>query len=781
MRMVASHKTLPTPRKQSPQKTNPLTEGVIKTLEQEFTKKNFSYVEKQCVELISQNPQAFFLYNILGLAQLEQGQYQSALDNFNHTLQFTSGNVNIYQNIANAALQLGDTTQAAEAYKKIIEITPKNVKALISLAVIYFNQERYQAGLEVCFEAFSIEPTNPSISKVLSETLKRLGDDKLAQLVLGKVIEKNENSPSLHYCMGEFLKSDKQFGNAIKSFEKATTLQPDYYQAHLSLGHIYYLNCEFQNSLDTYVNAIEAGTDSFFALSKFSQVLKKCHILNNLEQYQNYIIDCLDHPDIDGLLVSDHASRLVIEQLKKLKLSHLLSYDGLQYISKDKLVISLFQRTIVTNPDLEYIFSRIRHTIIELYVNGHFSDIEQSEIIDLSKALAMQSFLNEYIWFISDQEKVLISELRENFINKIDNSTDVPLVDIVILSMYEPLHRDEKISSWIKKVPDETINKGEIFYKKLFLEPILEKEISLNIKQYTSIDDDVSRAVQTQYEENPYPRWDSVTRVTPENYTAKILAEVYPNTPRLDSNVKNPEILIAGCGTGRQPIYTALECISPNILAVDLSKASLSYAIRKANELSIKNIEFGHADILKLEELGRTFDLVESCGVLHHMEEPEKGLKVLLNILRPRGFLKLGLYSEIARKHVVDIKEQLDSNNAQMTTEEIRSLRKLIEKDNPEIHQKLCGIRDYFASSTFRDLILHVQEHRFTIPQLKRIINENNLEFMGFVLLNPATKKEYLENYPDDQNCINLDNWHEFEKNNPNTFLSMYQFWCQKL
>ena len=36
-------------------------------------------------------------------------------------------------------------------------------------------------------------------------------------------------------------------------------------------------------------------------------------------------------------------------------------------------------------------------------------------------------------------------------------------------------------------------------------------------------------------------------------------------------------------------------------------------------------------------------------GVLHHLDDPEQGLNILLDMLEPNGFLKLGLYSELAR------------------------------------------------------------------------------------------------------------------------------------
>ena len=55
-------------------------------------------------------------------------------------------------------------------------------------------------------------------------------------------------------------------------------------------------------------------------------------------------------------------------------------------------------------------------------------------------------------------------------------------------------------------------------------------------------------------------------------------------------------------------------------------------------------------DILEVTLLETKFDIIESSGVLHHMNDPSQGLKALVGVLKNNGFLKLGLYSELARK-----------------------------------------------------------------------------------------------------------------------------------
>ena len=77
-------------------------------------------------------------------------------------------------------------------------------------------------------------------------------------------------------------------------------------------------------------------------------------------------------------------------------------------------------------------------------------------------------------------------------------------------------------------------------------------------------------------------------------------------------------------------------------MAVDLSTSSLSYAKRKTEELNIQNINYMQADILDLGKLDRQFDIVESVGVLHHMNEPIVGWKKLKDCLKPGGLMKIG-------------------------------------------------------------------------------------------------------------------------------------------
>jgi SAM-dependent methyltransferase len=202
----------------------------------------------------------------------------------------------------------------------------------------------------------------------------------------------------------------------------------------------------------------------------------------------------------------------------------------------------------------------------------------------------------------------------------------------------------------------------------------------------------------------------------------------------------------------------------------------LAYAKRKTQALKIANIDYGHADLLKLGVLGRSFDVIEAGGVLHHMDDPFAGWRVLLDLLRPGGFMYLGLYSELGRQHIVAARTLIEQRGYQRTPDAIRRFRDdLAAGSFPEVG-RLWGSPDFFNMSGCRDLCFHVQEHRLTIPQLKAFIDEHRLTFLGFVI-DPKKQREVEERFPDEND---LNRWHRYETEHANTFSGQYHFWMQK-
>ena len=245
------------------------------------------------------------------------------------------------------------------------------------------------------------------------------------------------------------------------------------------------------------------------------------------------------------------------------------------------------------------------------------------------------------------------------------------------------------------------------------------------------------------------------------------------------TQVERPEILIAGCGTGQHSIGTAKRFKDSKVLAIDLSLSSLAYAKRKTEELGIENIKYMQADILDLMELNKQFDLIESVGVLHHMENPMAGWKVLTNCLKPGGLMNIGLYSEVGRQDIVKVRHEIRKLPANPSFQEMRRFRRTLIESDKSHHKSIKNITDFYSLSTLKDLLFHVQEHRFTIPKIQDCLQELGLKFCGFDDNKIVSQFRLTKTKADD--LYDLKKWQEYEVANPEVFVGMYQFWCQKM
>jgi len=311
-------------------------------------------------------------------------------------------------------------------------------------------------------------------------------------------------------------------------------------------------------------------------------------------------------------------------------------------------------------------------------------------------------------------------------------------------------------------------------------EPLDERRIAAALPALTPVEDRVSKDVQRQYEENPYPRWRQVNLREPLPLGV-LMARRFPFLARAEIDwPQRPRVLVAGAGTGREPIMNAHEIEGSAVLALDLSRPSLAFGVRMARKLGLGNVEFACADILELGTLGREFDVICSSGVLHHLGDPIAGWRVLAGLLAEGGVMSIGLYSELARRHVVAARDFVARGGYAPTIDGIRRCRSDIMALAPEaLARGVMNTADFYAVSPCRDLIFHVQEHRFTVPRIAEAVDDLGLRFLGFET-KASVLARYRKAFPEDETLTDLGNWHRLETEDPAVFRNMYQFWVMK-
>jgi 2-polyprenyl-3-methyl-5-hydroxy-6-metoxy-1,4-benzoquinol methylase len=394
------------------------------------------------------------------------------------------------------------------------------------------------------------------------------------------------------------------------------------------------------------------------------------------------------------------------------------------------------------------------------------------DLLQLGCALARQCFINEYVFAIGIDEQAKVTSLKERLNQALASGSDVPAFWLVAIACYAPLHELAD--------PQALLHDGwpapvAALLTQQVREVFAEWQQRDTITRLTPITDDTSRKVREQYEENPYPRWVVAPAGAGPHSLEQHLRQKFPRTP-IRAPGGGAEILIAGCGSGQNSIAVARNIAASRVLAVDLSLASLSYALRKTRELGLVNVEYAQADILALGSLGRSFDLVDASGVLHHLADPMAGWRILHSLVRPNGFMRIGLYSELARRAVTAAQRLAAERGYRAMPDDIRRLRQEL-MDTPL--RTVAKFHDFFSMSECRDLLFHVQEHRHTIAEIQSFVRAERLNFIGFEI-DGARQQAYRAAFPQDRSMTNLDHWRTFEAEHPDTFAGMYQFWLQR-
>jgi len=319
----------------------------------------------------------------------------------------------------------------------------------------------------------------------------------------------------------------------------------------------------------------------------------------------------------------------------------------------------------------------------------------------------------------------------------------------------------------------------------LFLRQVhhIDYELSLrgSIPSIDLITEGTSVAVKDQYEDNPYPRWVNIGILQKSMTISEIINLTGIRVLSHGSDSSNQSnVLVAGCGTGQHSIEAAVRYANSNITAIDLSLSSLSFALRQTRELNIENINYLHGDILDLTSWENMFDVIETTGVLHHMSDPMLGWRILKRCLKPKGLMRVGLYSGLARAGLSEVREKMGELERPITNQKIYDYRNKVLDNAGVEFENLARYPDFFSTSELRDLLFHVQEHTFTLIEIKNMLNELDLVFCGFETVDEKTKEAVSAGGGDSESLFSLDAWHNFEQLNPHYFSGMYTFWVQR-
>jgi tetratricopeptide (TPR) repeat protein/2-polyprenyl-3-methyl-5-hydroxy-6-metoxy-1,4-benzoquinol methylase len=721
----------------------------------------------------------------------QSGRLDEAAEQYGRAVALKPDYVEAHLNLGNLLLRLGRLAEATVSYQKVAALKPDFAETHYNLGNVFAMQGKIDEAV-ACFErSIAIKPlaeAHNNLGIALANDPARaeqaMAHYRQALAINPQFVEAENNIANLHAARGEYEK-------AAELLDKIVKAHPDHPNAHENLARV----------------LIAAGK-AVAAIPILTQALK----LREVPSVKSLFVTCLrqvrsasDHPALRDLTVralteswgdpADLAdfvqslikagpetgpaiARAAASWPQRLTAPQLFGGVDADRIFDDRLLSAWLELARVTDLEIERFLTLARSVLLQR-ANDAASDAATAQELRFWASLAQQCFTNDFVFASTADEDAAAAQLRDTIAAALDGMkpvSDLQLLAAAAFARLETLGRAERLL-------DSTWSDAErAVLTRQLVEPQQERELAASLPRLTPVNDETSRQVQAQYEHNPYPRW---IKAAPPPVAMSAQARQYSffdtmRHPYGESDGAGIEALIAGCGTGRHVVDIAQRYPKARILAVDLSLASLGYAARKTRELGLTNVEFAQADILELGSLGRTFDVIEASGVLHHMRDPFAGWRVLLSLLKPQAYMQVGLYSELARQQVVAARRFIAERGYGSGADDIRRARQdLIAAATDPLLKEVIGLGDFYTVSDCRDLLFHVQENRLTLPQIGAFLPEAGLRFLGFDL-DLQARSRYAAQFPNDQAMTNLEQWHLFETQNPRTFIGMYQFWVQR-
>ena len=735
--------------------------------------------------------------HLLGVAVTQSGKPERGAELIQRALRVDADNPFFLNNLAAALQQSGRLDEAERALRRAVRRRPTPAESFLHLGNVLRDRGMGREAMDHYRQALEIKEDYPDAHYNIACLHLGHGDlDEAAEGFRTALKGKPDHTRALNN-LGATLAQMGDLEGAEQAYRRVLEIDPGSEGASTNLGRVLSDRGDAMGAFDVLWRAIQWDPDrqaSWLAFTRLFARLEFSRVADE-EQLRNILLACLLRDGLDHQKLATAAKRILERHTPFRELldmvragtdaafeEELASGRAFKVLS-ERVIRLLLERVVVPDLDFERLLTVVRRFLLRLAGREDGSGHWIFQHPGLVYTLARQCHLNGYVFSESQEEMSLVQRLADELGERGGGLWSGPhrQIRIGILACYVPLLDWDRVLDVVELATAHPDPEFVSVLVQQIEEPLYEQQLREQIPVFGELQGEVSSRVQVQYEEHPYPRWTSLDRVEPKS-VKQVMQNLFPGFP-LDGLAVDgsPKILVAGCGTGCDPLGVHFRFRDAEILGVDLSLSSLAYALRKSRELGVENLALMQGDILALDGWTEPFDMVEANGVLHHMENPVVGWRILTHLLKPGGLMRIGLYSEIARRQVVEARQLIARQGYEATDDDIRRCRRelaVLFGDREE--RGIIDWRDFYSIQECRDLLFHVQEHRFTLPQIAEIIRDLGLEFVGFELPSSNVRQNFRARFPDPRAERSLDAWHHYEVEHPDTFVGMYQFWLVK-
>ena len=247
--------------------------------------------------------------------------------------------------------------------------------------------------------------------------------------------------------------------------------------------------------------------------------------------------------------------------------------------------------------------------------------------------------------------------------------------------------------------------------------------------------DDITQAIREQYEHYPYPSGPPMQRVATD---ARLLLSLGQKS-RPDA-LQPIRVLDAGCGRGVGLLGCATLQPDVEFTGIDINRVALQELQEQIKARGLSNVRVQEINLMTLEGLDVPeggYDVIYSSGVLHHLSDPDEGLRQLRSVLAPHGVISMMVYATYGRQplyRLINAAKLLNNSDASFS-ERIAPTRELAKyctetvlKETPWDH--VAGTNDV----EFVDLCLNANETSYSVDTMWSLLAATELKFLAWSL-----------------------------------------------
>jgi len=221
-----------------------------------YNQGKISKVFEEAQFLIKKYPEAFFVWNILGVSAAQLGMLDKAIESYKKSIYFNSDYAEAYCNLGTALKDQGELEQAINSYNKAISLKPDYAEAYSNMGVTLQEQGNFVEAMKAYHQCISLKPTYDEAYLNMGVCFQLQGKLNEAIQAFKMSLLHNPNSAVAYMNLGNALKDQGKLDEALIFYNKSISLNPEYSEAYCNIGLTFHDQGKFDEAIEVYNKCI---------------------------------------------------------------------------------------------------------------------------------------------------------------------------------------------------------------------------------------------------------------------------------------------------------------------------------------------------------------------------------------------------------------------------------------------------------------------------------------------------------------------------------------------